>query len=523
MNQIRKNLFTRMSSAYGKNLAWLWLIVGFILLPFTLYQTVIWEAGWLAPIFLLRFSRTSRHAWVYLPLIAFSYIFAINFASRGLPFNLLGFIGAVLFKGLMWMLPYAADRILGKKLLGWSRSLVFPLAFTLVDWVLSILRVSSAGSPAYSQAGNLALLQVISITGMWGITFLIMWGGSVINAWWECNFDWRPVRSQLITFAGVLVAVLLFGIVQLALPTQDFQAVKAATITLAGPEAGQTPDFGIYWLTFYQYTPDQRAAIRPKLEATVDQMLSRTDTALQEGAKVVAWQESAAWVLIEDQSSVLNRISYLANRYQAMLMVSMEVFTHATSMPYLYNQSILVDPTGTVLWIYDKTHPVIFDEAFITIAGPGILPIVDSPYGRLSTAICYDTYFPTLLRQAGAAGTDIFFAPTHDVSVWESSALAMADYRAIEDGFTMIRPTGNGISAIIDSRGRILASQNFTSSDTGIMLTTLPTHTGVKTIFSQVGYLLPYLCLAGFIFLIPLALLQRNQKAHYDQSKPVTI
>jgi hypothetical protein len=38
-----------------------------------------------------------------------------------------------------------------------------------------------------------------------------------------------------------------------------------------------------------------------------------------------------------------------------------------------------------------------------------------------------------------------------------------------------------------------------------------------------VGYLLPYLCLAGFIFLIPLALLQRNQKAHYDQSKPVTI
>jgi apolipoprotein N-acyltransferase len=519
----RNGSWDRLTHTPADRLAWLWLVVGFVLLPFTLYQSVIWVAAWLAPIFLLRFARTCKKGWIALPLIFITYVFAINFASRGLPFSLLGLLGNVLFKGLVWMLPYTIDRFLVRRLQGWSRSLVFPMAFTIVDWLLSILRVSSSGSPAYSQAGNLALLQIISVIGMWGITFLLMWCAAIINHLWEHNFIWRQVRSQLRLFVSVLVAVLLFGILRLNGPVSSPQTVEAATITLAGPEAGQTPDFGIDWLTFYQYTSDQRAAIRPKLEATVDQMLSRTGTALQEGAKVVAWQESAAWVLEEDQSNVLNQISTLASSYQATLFVSMEVFTHATGMPYLYNQSILVDPTGKVLWIYDKTHPVIFDEAFITIAGPGILPIVDSPYGRLSTAICYDTYFPTLLRQAGAAGTDIFFAPTHDVSVWESSALAMADYRAIEDGFTMIRPTGNGISAIIDSRGRILASQNFTSSDTGIMLTTLPTHTGVKTIFSRVGYLLPYLCLAGFIFLIPLALLQRNQKAHYDQSKPVTI
>jgi apolipoprotein N-acyltransferase len=523
MGHTKKNFFIQLFQAPADKLAWLWLAIGFILLPFTLHQTVIWVAAWLAPIFLLRFSRTSRHAWISLPLIAFSYIFAINFASRGLPFNLLGFIGAVLFKGLVWMLPYAADRLLGKRLQGSIRSLVFPLGFTLVDWLLSILRVSSAGSPAYSQAGNLVLLQIISVTGMWGITFLIMWCASVINDWWEHHFQWGQFRKQLFVYAGVLVAVLLFGIFRMMMPAPTTSTVQAATITMAGPEAGQTPDFGIDWLTFYQYTAAQRAELRPKLEATVDQMLNRTETALQAGAKVVAWQESAAWVLEEDQSSVLNQISTLATRYQATLFVSMEVFTHATSMPYLNNQSILVDPTGKVLWIYDKTHPVPFDEAFITIAGPGILPVVDSIYGLLSTAICYDTYFPSLLRQAGAAGTDIFYAPTHDISVWESSALAMADYRAIEDGFTMIRPTGNGISAIIDSRGRILSSQDDASTSTGILLANLPTNAGVRTIFSQVGYLFPYLCLAGFIFLIPWAFLHRNQYTHRDQSQPVVL
>jgi apolipoprotein N-acyltransferase len=154
-----------------------------------------------------------------------------------------------------------------------------------------------------------------------------------------------------------------------------------------------------------------------------------------------------------------------------------------------------------------------FDEAFITIGGPGLLPVVDSSYGRLSTAICYDTYYPALLRQAGQKVTDIFYAPTHDISVWESSALAMANYRAIENGFTMIRPTGNGISALIDNRGRILASQDYVSNTTGIMLAELPVHAGVQTIYSQIGDTFAYLCVAGLAFLIGWAFVGRKKPA----------
>jgi apolipoprotein N-acyltransferase len=521
MNKIdRISFMEHLKKILTQTSPWLWLLVGFLLLPFTLYQTVSWVSAWLAPIFLLRFSRTSKHAWIALPLIFFTNVFAINFASRGLPFSLLGLIGNVLFKGLIWMLPYAIDRFLVRRLPGWPRTLVFPIAFTIVDWLLSILRVSSSGSPAYSQAGNLVLLQIISVTGMWGITFLLMWCAAIINHLWEHHFLWRQVRGQLLLFVSVLAVVLLFGILQLNGPVSSTQTVEAATITMDGPEAGQVPEFGIDWLNFYKYTDAQRAALRPKLEATVDQMLIRSETALRAGARVVAWQESAAWVLEEDQSVVLDRVGALAKDYNATLLVSMEVFTHTTSMPYLYNQSLLIDPSGNVLWTYDKTHVVPFDEAFITIGGPGILPVVDSSYGRLSTAICYDTYYPALLRQAGAKITDIFYAPTHDISTWASSALAMADYRAIENGFTMIRPTGNGISAVIDNRGRILASQDYPSNTAGIMLAELPVHAGIQTIYSQIGDLFAYLCAAGLAFLIGWALVRSRRPLKVARPEP---
>jgi len=49
--------------------SWLWLGIGAALLPFTLLQTVVPLAAWLAPVFLLRFTRMQR-IWVAVPVLA---------------------------------------------------------------------------------------------------------------------------------------------------------------------------------------------------------------------------------------------------------------------------------------------------------------------------------------------------------------------------------------------------------------------------------------------------------------------
>jgi apolipoprotein N-acyltransferase len=500
-------------------LAWLWLLVGFAVLPFTFFQTVIPLAAWLAPIFLLRFVRTCNHRRLALFLVFLAYVGGMFIGLRGsdssnVELYILGIITFPLIKAAMWTLPYIVDRMVGSRLPSWARLFVFPVAFTTVDWMMSLSRIiNSTGSPAYSQYDNLALLQILSITGMWGLTFLIMWGASTVNALWENLADWRAVRAKEVTFAVVLLAIILFGSLRLAFATPAAPTVQVATITQnSAVTAGMN---GLIGVDFNQSTDAQRAADRPKFEATVNQMLVRTELALQGGAKIVSWEEGSATVLEEDEQSTLDRVAALAKQYNAYIQVSFGLLTRTSSQFFIKNQSILVDNTGATRWTYDKSYPVYFVEAYVTAPGAGKLPFVDTPYGRLSTAICNDMHFLPLIRQAGQNGVDILITPYHDIHPFESEDAVVATYRAIENGFSLVRPTGAGISTVTDYEGHVLGSQNYFTSKDGIMLTAVPTR-GVKTIYSILGDWFAYVCAAGLLFFIAWAVISRKRHAAVD-------
>ena len=485
--------------------AWLWLLVGFALLPFTTIQTIIPLAAWLAPVFLLRFVRTSRRARTALPLIFLVYAVGFLIATRGseasdLGVSIYGFIVGPIVRGLLYTLPYAADRLTSARLSRGGRVLVFPLAFTTVDWLMSLsAAINTTGSPAYSQYSNLALIQILSVTGMWSVTFLIMWFASTVNELWEHTFDWRPVRWVVGTFVVLFAMILLFGSLRLSFFAPSSPSVEAATITL-DDAVSQQANRGIDWLKFNQSSNAEREAARPQFEATVDQLLARTETALRGGAKIVAWQEGAGTVLEEDKQSTLDRVAALAKKHDAYVEVSLGVLTRTQSQHFILNESILVDNTGIIRWTYEKTYPVIPVESYVTITGNGKLLIADTAYGRMSTAICNDLHFPLLIRQAGENKVDILITPYNDFHPWESEDAVTAMYRAIENGFSIVRPAGHGYSTIVDYEGRILATQDYFTDNSGIMMTTVPTQ-GVTTIYSRIGDTFAYLCAAGLIVL----------------------
>lgn len=518
------NFSNRLKNISPDHLTWLWLLIGFILLPFTTVQTVIPLAAWFAPVFLLRFVRTSKRALTALLLVFVAYALGIFIALRGsnasdIAVYIFGIVTFPLIRGLLFTLPYAADRLIGLRLGPWGRVFVFPLAFTSVDWLMSLSRViNSTGSPAYSQFDSLALMQILSVTGMWGITFLLMWFASTFNALWEHGFDGRPVRGKVGVFAAVLLGILLFGSVRLNFFPPSSVSIEAATVTL-DDAISQQAGSGINWLTFNQSSDVERAAARPQFEATIDQLLARTETALRGGAKIVAWQEGAGTVLEEDKQSTLDRVAALAREYDADLEVSLGVLTRTTTQQYILNQSILVDHTGAVLWTYEKTYLVIPVESYIAVPGDGKLPLVDTAAGRLSTAICNDLHFPTLIRQAGASNADILIAPYNDVVPFGQGDSVTAIFRAIENGVSLLRPAGHGTSMIVDYEGRILASQNYFSNDSGIMLTTIPIR-GVTTIYSRIGDLFAYLCVAGVVYLVGQSLFRRKQSIATPQHQP---
>ena len=506
------------------DLRWLWLLIGFALLPFTANRVVFPLAAWVAPVFLLRFERVSRRGGPALWLIFAAYTTAgvidlIGIPGRGLDL-LLGLTLFPLFRAVRFTLPYVTDRLLGARLGTWPRMLLFPASFVASDWLMGLLHVTGTfGSPAYSQYGVLPLMQLVSVTGMYGLTFLVMWFASAVNAAWEHGFQWRATRLPLAVFGSVLAAVFAFGFARLSLAAPTSPTVKAATITLSPAVYNQAND-GLDWATFNRATSAQRAAWRPRFTATVDQMLARTQTALSQGAKLVVWQEESALVLPGDRQNAISRAAALARSHGAYLEIWLGVFTRSQSLPYFLNQAILISPAGSVVWTYEKTYPVFPGESATLVRGSGVLPVAGTPYGRLTTAICYDLEYPGLLRQAGQKGADILLAPNNEPYSFQASYRGGEQvYRAIENGTSLIRPDGDGISLMTDYLGRVIASQDYSASNNGIMLASVPTR-GVSTIYSRIGDSFAYLCTIGLVLGIHLARRAKRSEKRTSATAP---
>ena len=125
-------------------LAWLWLAIGLALLPFSTVHAELPLAAWLAPIFVMRFARTQPVRLGILLVVIVSGA-AMAFAWRDMfSFPIGSIIG--LTYGLAFSLAYALDRLLSPRLRGVARTLVFPLAVTAIDWLMSADEMPTIGT-----------------------------------------------------------------------------------------------------------------------------------------------------------------------------------------------------------------------------------------------------------------------------------------------------------------------------------------------------------------------------------------
>ena len=476
--------------------SWLWLAIGAILLFFSSLQPSLPMAAWLAPVFLIRFTRTQRPR-VGLPVLALvsSVVLFSNWAIGLAPVTMFGISGAL--AALLMLLGYLADRLLAPQLRGLAATLVFPLASTTVDWLGSMLAgplsasllpsLFSAGatwdSPAYTQAGNLALLQIVSVTGLWGLTFLITWLAPVVNAVWAHNFDWRPARRSVFGFSAVLVGVLLFGSARLAFFPSTAPTVRVAGIVSREDLFTTIADMNPQALM--PGTPAMRSAAQKRFAPIVDDLFARSQQEAANGAKIIVWGETAAPVLAEEVATVLGRAGTLAQARQIYLQVGLIVFRNSDHFPFMENRAVLLDPTGAVVWDYHKARPTPGENTMV-VAGPPLVPTVDTPYGRLATVICYDADFPELVRQVGRAGVDILLLPYKDWHSVKIQHAQMATLRAIENGVSLVRPSLSGLSTAVDPQGRILAQVDAFATEAPTLVTMVATH-GMPTLYPWLG------------------------------------
>jgi apolipoprotein N-acyltransferase len=402
------------------------------------------------------------------------------------------------------VLPFLSDRLLAERLPGFASTLIFPLTWVVVEFIGARTNpFGTWGSLAYTQYGNLPLMQLASVTGIWGIGFLIAWLGSTANWVWERNFEWQVVAAGVLTYVVVWGLVMLAGGLRLALGHSQAKTVRVAAI---GWPEGVLSMNEVMRIFEPQLPKEEVGKLRLGFQSLQDWFLENAQREAIAGARIVLWPEANLMVFAADEAAFLERARQLARDQNIYLLMGMGTF-HPGQQRSVENKAVLLNPSGEVAFSYIKTRPVPGQEAMVSIPGDGRIRTSDSPYGRLAAAICFDMDFPQLLQQVGRTQTDLLLVPASDWETIKDLHYQIAVFRAIENGVSLVRASRWGVSGAVDANGRALAQMDHFTADQRIMVAQVPT-AGVRTLYARVGDLFAWLCLAGLLAAIAISVIQ---------------
>jgi apolipoprotein N-acyltransferase len=252
-------------------------------------------------------------------------------------------------------------------------------------------------------------------------------------------------------------------------------AASAALIVLIAwflPVLGRTPSGDRVPVRLVQTNiPLDQPWKKPESDRLLDELgvLSTRDTAKP---KLVVWPETPAPFYLNDVE-FRSRMQNITRGLGAYLLVG---YVDAKG-PEPTNSAALLSPAGEQLSRYDKMHLVPFGEyvpfkRFLFFAesltkevgefAPGAEYTISPMDGHsISTAICYESIFPDLVRRFVKKGSELLVVITDDGWFGRSSApyqhLRMGVVRAVENRRWMVRTANTGISAIVDPYGKIEA------------------------------------------------------------------
>lgn len=316
----------------------------------------------------------------------------------------------------------------------------------------------------YPASTNLGLLQIATLTGIDGLSFLAA-AFNALLAWVVASR--KTALKQRIAIGGGGAAVLV--IVMLTAPHLVPEAKAqhfARAVQLNFPEVPE-------------YPPDWFARNAGQLDEITKLSLAPS----AEKPDLLAWPEAPAPFSFEDPQFA-KLASSLATRFGHPFLAGViewrppDPSDHVSSeQQAAYNSAILVDPQGQRVFTYDKIHLVPFGEyepfplihrvvANISSEVGGFRKGSKYAVGRLANGstfgvfICYEAIFPGEVRRFAADGAQLLLNISNDGWFGRSAAaeqhLHMVRVRAVENRRWIIRATNNGFTASIDPYGRMV-------------------------------------------------------------------
>jgi apolipoprotein N-acyltransferase len=473
--------------------SYLWLALGAAFSLFSFGQWVTPLAPWLSCLFFIRFMHTQAplRGFVILSLVAMVtpavHLVLLELVPRSMfPTQML--YGMVIAPGLITGLIYLADRLMAPRLGGLAATLVFPVTATACEFlIIANNPLGTFGALAYSQYGNLPLMQLVSVTGLAGLSFLINWFGASVNWMWDRSFAWPAVRCGVALYGTVLALVLMYGGARLALhqaPAGTMQIASFTEVDLRGEGAA-----------LWSLLRNDRAAFREQAGGFHDRYFDETRRQADAGAQLILWPEVAGFCASEDEDALIERGRQVAR--EKKIYIAMPIVVDHLRDP-LENKLVVVDPEGDVVLEHTKYGGNQFEGS---VLGDGVLRTFQTPSATVSGVICWDMDFPSVVSQAGRNGTDILLAPAADHRSVAAGHAVMSVFRAIENGVSVVRQADNGVSIATDPYGRTLATMDHFTATDRLMVAQVPV-AGVTTVYSVLGDGFGWATVVGFVLLL---------------------
>jgi apolipoprotein N-acyltransferase len=307
----------------------------------------------------------------------------------------------------------------------------------------------------YAAGVHLGLLQLASITGIYGLSFVLAAFNALVA--WVLLTRTRTAWLTGIISAALIVSAVLVGDQFVPLEHAEYEAVLVQT------NFPQSTSYPADWL-------DRHSAELDELETMSADAERRT-------RGMIIWPESPAPFYWQDPRFAA-RLSRLALTTGNNLIAGVVDWKPGAKGLEPYNTAILVDPAGHRVFSYDKIELVPFGEfipwrRLLYFANTIIAEVGDFhagsnfavgnlPGGSFSVFICYEAVIPDAVRQFAKRGARLFINLSNDGWFGHSAALeqhlAQARVRAVENRRWILRATNTGLTVSIGPYGRIVAA-----------------------------------------------------------------
>lgn len=328
----------------------------------------------------------------------------------------------------------------------------------------------------YAASGNLALVQLAAVTGIYGLSFVVAGYGSLVAYAVIAGTQraWKAVL--LVTAALILVAV--GG--RYLVPSAEPRFVAHLVQTNFPQSEVYPPD----WMRLHARELDELAEI--SVDAATRSHGLPGEPSQPDLPSLVVWPEVPAPFTFQDPDFAA-RAARIARDSRSDFLVGIVDWKKDAARHWLAtNSAVLLDPSGRRVFTYDKIRLVPFGEyvplrSWLTFAGKltadigdftpgsvhevgtlqGAQSRVPSPGPKFAAFICFEAVFPGDVRQFTAGGAQLLINMSNDGWFGRSAApeqhLMMARVRAVENRRWLLRATNNGFTVAVDPYGRIVA------------------------------------------------------------------